>query len=225
MPVTITDADEFTDPVQAPDDGDPASGATFQLAPQALANRTRYLKNVVEALPGGDNIWSGENFFTDYPVVAIGYVVSPAASVTKLIDPRRANVTLDASWAATGGFEFLESAGIQAEYRGDISDVLQSGQITAVSARVDPGAVQTGTNRMRMRLYRRTIAGVITQIGGEVYDDGTTNDQTLTLSGLTETIDRSTYTYFIQVQAGADGLSNPDRLYGLSVTNAVSELT
>lgn len=53
MPVNIIDVDEFTDPVRAPDDGDPGNGATFQISPQDLANRTRNLKNRVDTLYGG----------------------------------------------------------------------------------------------------------------------------------------------------------------------------
>lgn len=50
MPANLTDADTWTDPVQAPADGDTANGATFQLAPQDLADRTRYLYNRMESL-------------------------------------------------------------------------------------------------------------------------------------------------------------------------------
>jgi hypothetical protein len=50
MPANITDVDVFTDPVQAPADGDPGNGATFQLSPQALANRTRHNKNRLDAI-------------------------------------------------------------------------------------------------------------------------------------------------------------------------------
>jgi hypothetical protein len=52
MPINLTDVDEFTDPVAAPDDTDPGNGTIFQLAPQALANRTRNLKNRTETLEG-----------------------------------------------------------------------------------------------------------------------------------------------------------------------------
>lgn len=48
MSVNITAVDEFTEPVQAPDDGDPANGSIFQLSPQALANRDLYLKTRLE---------------------------------------------------------------------------------------------------------------------------------------------------------------------------------
>jgi hypothetical protein len=56
MPVNITDSPTFTDPVTAPDDGDDANGATFQASPQALSNRTRYLKNRVDALYGNSAV-------------------------------------------------------------------------------------------------------------------------------------------------------------------------
>lgn len=49
MPSNITDVDEFTDPVQGPTDGEAATGASVLLGLQDLANRTRYLKNQLEA--------------------------------------------------------------------------------------------------------------------------------------------------------------------------------
>lgn len=58
MPANITDADTFTATVQAPADGDTANGATFQLAPQDLADRTRYLYNRMESLAYGT--WGDE---------------------------------------------------------------------------------------------------------------------------------------------------------------------
>lgn len=45
MTTNITDVDEFTDPIVAPDDGDAANGTAFQLSPQGLANRTRWIIN------------------------------------------------------------------------------------------------------------------------------------------------------------------------------------
>jgi len=50
MPSNITDVDAFTDPIVAPADGDSANAATFQAAPQGLANRTRNLKNRVDVI-------------------------------------------------------------------------------------------------------------------------------------------------------------------------------
>lgn len=52
MTVNLTDSDTFTDPVRAPDDGDPANGATFQAGLQDLANRTRNHKNRLDTLSG-----------------------------------------------------------------------------------------------------------------------------------------------------------------------------
>jgi hypothetical protein len=50
MGTNITDVDVFTDPIVAPADGDPGSGATFQISPQGLANRTRNHKNRLDAI-------------------------------------------------------------------------------------------------------------------------------------------------------------------------------
>jgi hypothetical protein len=44
MPVNITDVSSFTAPIQAPADGDAATGANFDLGIQGLANRTLWLK-------------------------------------------------------------------------------------------------------------------------------------------------------------------------------------
>jgi hypothetical protein len=49
MPQNITDVSTFTDPIQSVQDGDAANAANFKLAPQGLANRTRHLKNRVDA--------------------------------------------------------------------------------------------------------------------------------------------------------------------------------
>lgn len=53
MPVTITDVDEFTEPMTAPATGQKANQATFLAGLQAAANRTRNLKNRVEVLEAG----------------------------------------------------------------------------------------------------------------------------------------------------------------------------
>lgn len=74
MPVNITDVDVFTDPVQAPADGDSANGVTFQLTPQHLANRTRNLKNRLDGLPAANNTWAGTNTFNGLVKLTSGYI-------------------------------------------------------------------------------------------------------------------------------------------------------
>jgi len=49
MPGNITDANVFTDPVNTPLDGESANGSSVLDALQDLANRTRFLKNQVDA--------------------------------------------------------------------------------------------------------------------------------------------------------------------------------
>lgn len=71
MAITITDVDDFTT-VQAPGDGDPANGATFLLAPQALANRTRNLKNRDDGqdtrLTGHDTKFTNQEHYAVYQI-------------------------------------------------------------------------------------------------------------------------------------------------------------
>jgi hypothetical protein len=50
MTVNLTDTSTFTDPIVAPNDGDPANGAVFQVGLQGLANRTRQQKNRLDAI-------------------------------------------------------------------------------------------------------------------------------------------------------------------------------
>lgn len=47
MPNNITDVITFTSPIQTVADGDAANAANFALAPQQLANRTAFLKNIL----------------------------------------------------------------------------------------------------------------------------------------------------------------------------------
>lgn len=51
MPLNITDADTFEDPVVAPATNDAANQATFVAGLQDLANRTRYLYNRIGTIP------------------------------------------------------------------------------------------------------------------------------------------------------------------------------
>jgi hypothetical protein len=50
MPNNITDVITYTSPIQTVADGDAASGANFALAPQGLANRNAFLKNILGVL-------------------------------------------------------------------------------------------------------------------------------------------------------------------------------
>lgn len=49
MPANVTDASVFTDPVTVPADGDAATGGSILDSVQDLANRTRFLKNALDA--------------------------------------------------------------------------------------------------------------------------------------------------------------------------------
>lgn len=71
MPQPITDVDAFTDPVSVPEDGDDRNAASVETSFQALANRTRNLKNRLDGLHLNTTFlgqlfkWTGGQVFAD----------------------------------------------------------------------------------------------------------------------------------------------------------------
>lgn len=61
MPQTITEVDEFTDPVSIPLNGEDADNDSVELFVQSLTNRTRYLYNRFN----GSNFWGGNGALSD----------------------------------------------------------------------------------------------------------------------------------------------------------------
>ena len=53
MSTILTETSTFTPTVTAPDDGDPATGASVTTGLQSLTNRTRYHKDTIDALVAG----------------------------------------------------------------------------------------------------------------------------------------------------------------------------
>lgn len=110
----------------------------------------------------------------------------------------------------------------------DFSDVLRSGMvITGIAARVKPGAARaTSGNRVGFEPNYWTgdgTAGTQTIFGGSIVrDDGTTNWQSLSVTGLSHTVDRSANRYVIRMYGGNDAATNNDNLshFVLTVTDA-----
>lgn len=101
----------------------------------------------------------------------------------------------------------------------DITKYLPRGAVlTAISVIVNPGAARTGTDRMSVQIWKHTGALSGSQIGSTTYDDTTTNQQTITLSSLAETITSSHHSTAIFVSAGNDGASNQDAVLDITIT-------
>jgi len=60
MAHNLTDIDTFTSAVTVPDGGDPRTAASVELPFQAVANRTRNVKNRLDALASGLNVTAGD---------------------------------------------------------------------------------------------------------------------------------------------------------------------
>jgi len=60
MPQNLIESSTFTSPVQTVSNGDVGDASSFALAPQALANRTKYLNDGLNALAIG--AWNGAGF-------------------------------------------------------------------------------------------------------------------------------------------------------------------
>lgn len=67
MPTTITDVDEFTDPIEGPADADPQAAAAYLPGYQGLANRTRNNLNRLEALNPRTGTYAGEYLYPTPP--------------------------------------------------------------------------------------------------------------------------------------------------------------
>lgn len=202
MPVNITDQDEFTSPIQAPDDGDPANGATFQIAPQGLANRTNFLRN--RLMPSA-RVMSPAN-------------LKPCSHLVEfrngLVDPVGGTHTLwDQDKLYVGG-------GAESWFSADLGAFLVHGEtLASVKVRVKPGGARaTQVNRMRVLLVRSAYTGGVST-EPIAYDDGSTNEQEITVSP-GWTIDKSTYAYSLFVRGGVTSESNWDIIYNTLITPA-----
>jgi len=200
MTANITDVDEFTDPVVVPSDGEAATNASILLYVQKLSNRTRYLRNRLLKLAG---------MYTDGTVqIDICNGVGSLGAV--------AWVWSDTQWVSVGNAQYV-TIPIQA------ADLPSGATLTGYSVRVNPGIARATTgNRVQTAVYKVSAAGASSLVtSSDTYDDGTTTDQAVAKTGLTEVIDRSLYSYYLRVTSGSDGASNIDAFSAASITRTM----
>lgn len=198
MPTNLTDVDTFTATIAVPASADARTAASVQTPFQSLANRTAYLKERLDRISG---VW--EDAVTRIPMTSAAQPDAPG------------------SWSELGFGKWQSEdnlTGICIPL--DAANFPHGCTVTAYSVRVNPGAARTGSNKMEMSLQRKTAAGVVSSLDF-ADDDGTTNEQTIPSSGLSFTLDRATYEYFIYVTSGHDGGTNKDTLIGASVTRTL----
>jgi hypothetical protein len=200
MAHNLTETDTYTANVSVPDGADNRTAASVETPFQALTNRAKYLYTRLTKLSG---FYSDGTYQLD-----LSHGVS-----TCLADP--AWFWVDTLWYANGDSQYLT---IPID-----SSVLPHGAtLTGFAARVNPGVARATTgNRVQFAAYKISSAGVWAIIGTGTYDDGTTTEQTVTKAGLTEVIDRNSYSYALRVTSGNDGSANHDTVLAASIARTL----
>lgn len=196
MPHNLTDSSTFTSPVPAIADGDAVDQSVNDPLAQSLANRTRFLL---------DHALDGE---TSWPVARIVEVW-----------PRL--LYSGTGWAAAANAPAVSTATHFDVAYFDINEPLRTGMaLTQVGVNVQMGHTDaTSTNRMQVRVYKRTGSSD-TLIATGVFAPNSTALQTVLTGAITDTIDRGTYCYYVRVDssvsAGDGGLK--DFVYSIDLT-------
>lgn len=194
MSKVLVEVDTFTASIAVPEDGDDENALSVETPFQALANRTKNTKGRIDA-------WLG--------------------SAMRLIDVRAAVPDNTTEWFFNFQLGWYSSDNTKNLSIPLGADILPHGStLTAVALRVDPGAARaTSGNRMALKVYKQDVTGAVTQLGSTVRDAGTSTAQLITLSGLSEVVDRATYTYYATLTSGTDGgAHNADFCPGGTVT-------
>lgn len=229
MSQNIIDGITFVDPVVAPSDGDTLNAASV-VAPgvgfQALSDRTRHLVNRTGLIDG-----SGEHVYTNAAGVA-----TPKTRV-RIFSPMGLNshtaqiANGGNAWYSPSGNGSLSSIVDFPRLRIDFNEILPDGAVLqGVLAIMEPGAARTaqsslpGDNgRAWVRLKRGTpdfATPAVTTYGSDiaaVEDDGTTNVQLLTISGQSETINKSASYLWWELIGGDDAGTNRDDIHAIRI--------
>lgn len=194
MPHNLTDVDAFTSPVAVPSGGDERNAASVETPFQALANRTRYLKEIlVPTTPPSKTIRVGADAF-----------FGPA-------------VGTKTGAGIAGDFGTLLVVNNQRAYA-DLGRLVPSGAtITGLTIRVKPGAARSGGSQVIAGWEVVSGDSTVDSAAGGDLDDGTTNTQNLTPS-VSLTINRSTKRYFATLKAGNTAGSANDEILWMDVT-------
>lgn len=203
MSQNITDVDTFTDPIVIPADSDAADLTYIETMAQGLANRTRWLANLLGGATG-----TGEWL---YPTVRERVVT---------VGPREGNG--EAGW----DYNLIDRATCStnsADLFVDLGKHLPSGAVLkSVEALVKPGT----TALMSLKLYRTALGAAFdtpgdpadTQVGSTDDSDASNNYQLLAVTGLTETIDREANNLVAWIAASSSAGATSDNYFGLRLT-------
>lgn len=197
MAHNLTETDTYTANVSVPDGADSRTAASVETPFQALTNRARYLYNRLIKLAG---------FYSD-GTYQLDTIHGQCIAASWLLG--------NTYWLSTGDAQYLPIPI-------DASVLPHGATLTGFSARVNPGVARATTgNRIQLAVYKISSVGVWTIVGSGTYDDGSTTEQTVTMTGLTEVIDRNSYSYALRVTSGSDGATNNDILHAAAISRTL----
>lgn len=198
MAHNLTETDTYTANVSVPDAADARTAASVETPFQALTNRAKYLYTRLTKLAG---------FYSDGT-----YQLDIVHAIALTLTTWGWN---DTQWASL-------SNSVNLTIPIDASVLPHGATLTGFTARIDPGEARATTgNRVQFGAYKISSTGTWTLIGSGTYDDGTTNAQTVTKTGLTEVVDRTAYCYALRVTAGNTAGTFSDYLNAAAITRTL----
>jgi len=195
MAADLTDVDAFTAPVTVPEAGDDRVAASIVPAFQALADRTRNLKNRADALLTDNHIWTGDNRFDGDLKLGLG--VEPLYTFLttrkKLHSLRPIGLVAGWTYADAAGPTWVTATGATMTFYLGADELPSGGQLVAVRMLVST-AVAVTLDLARIT-YDTSDAADVPSAGATVSDSFTptgTEDHILEITGLAAAIDNAT---------------------------------
>jgi hypothetical protein len=244
MAHNVTPVSAFTTTITVPDDGDSGLGASVESPVQALANRTEYLNdnkigdvgtsvdNEIPRFSGTGGVTLQQSGLTIDDSADLAFVTPPTRTI--YIGHQEAFPRYDSGGLANyyhnsnGWISRVDSASMAVPL--PPGKLPHGSTITGASVLCNPGIARVSTSRILFSVVR---TGIATAFSGTAvpanstlasdYDDASADIQVISLAGSDgtlddATVDHSVYSYYLAVNAGSDGASNQDGVYGFSVT-------
>ncbi len=238
MPKNLTDVSTFSSPISVPVGADARTAASVEGPLQQLANRTKYLEDnkIPKIVSSVDNelarfdgttgkLVQGSEITCDDNGV-LSYKTAKARSRIVSVSEVVIGTVLDGTdgpspqWFTTAGSGLGGRAVSRATFTDcrifiPLNQILPNGAtLTAVRAHVSAGAVRTTGNRVQLQVYKHAVSFVTpgtetsTQVGSTAEDGGTVAFHILSVTGLSEVIDKSQYSYVAVVRGGLTATSD-----------------
>lgn len=225
MPTNLTDVDTFTDPVSVPAAGDNRTSASVETPFQALANRTRNLKNRADGIDAANHTWSGTNSHGGTATFTATVRLAPGVEIT-YPSPVSRSVTYffpnTSEWTPLGTSLCYRQCSVDEAFVVRQIWLPSHAKITAVRARMRQGAVASPGALLTVRLWKEAPHATSGFTGGTIIaalDSSNTAGSIVTpqVTGLTEVVNNSTTYYGLMLIASDAASSTADQMYNVTV--------